>query len=797
MPIVPLLPEVLPNRSQEPEVFVPAVDNLFIALPAICAAIDATAIAFNLNSVSDTSPSTVTVDVGIRTFAVSAGKSWLPSMDLKIASAENPTTVWLNAVVDSYTGNSLVVNVLQYAGTKEASVTDWIITITAPPQIEYENSKIVVKSSPGLGSTNTKIRRFTTVETNTLTNDITYADTAASGASFTVVREGWYWIRYREERSAGTPVAGVSINSNQLTTNFGTGITFANRLAECTTSSISNLVAECYVLALLVVGDVLRAHTGGVDTTAGDGTRFEIRRVSLKGMGGASGGGGGGAPVDTSYIVSSADGTLTNERVLSSNDSTITVDFGTAGQARVRRPAISGDVSIPAGSNVATIQANSVENNMLAVTPANSIKVNNSNIAASPTDLVIPVNSLIGRGSTGDVVPLTIGTGLSVDAGVISASGGGGGGGAPVGAQYVVAVADGTLTGERVMTSSASNTVNIGVAGQMLIESAAKTGDVTCAANSNAMTIPNNTVGNAKASDMPANSIKCNNTAALADPVDLAIAASRLVGRADTGNLAAIPLSANFAWNSGTLSLAGVALWDGTNFKDTAGNTLLFNNGTYTWAAKPAANTVPAGTHILIDKVSFGGTHKHSIGPTAVSDGTDWLPAGGIQLLCSAMSSAASPLATASGTTATAFNITAHFSLPASFFEHAGGSLRVYGKFRKTGADATASVFTIRIGELNSANNDVIASVTTSAAANVNVKIDEDLVVTALGGDNVASFTSASLVPNLGTSTSGPTDKSSGTFNTNSLMYVIPTAHCAANAAATHELIAFKVWWVA
>ncbi len=72
MPIVPLLPEVLPNRSQEPDVFVPAVDNFFVAFPEICAAIDATAIAFNLNSVSDTSPSTVTVDVGIRTFAVSA-----------------------------------------------------------------------------------------------------------------------------------------------------------------------------------------------------------------------------------------------------------------------------------------------------------------------------------------------------------------------------------------------------------------------------------------------------------------------------------------------------------------------------------------------------------------------------------------------------------------------------------------------------------------------------------------------------------------------------------------------------
>lgn len=56
---------------------------------------------------------------------------------------------------------------------------------------------------------------------------------------------------------------------------------------------------------------------------------------------------------------------------------------------------------------------------------------------------------------------------------------------------------------------------------------AALTGDVTAAQNSNSTTISNNTVTNAKAADMPALSIKGNNTGSTSDPKDLTISQTR------------------------------------------------------------------------------------------------------------------------------------------------------------------------------------------------------------------------------------------------------------------------------
>lgn len=374
-------------------------------------------------------------------------------------------------------------------------------------------------------------------------------------------------------------------------------------------------------------------------------------------------------------------------------------------------------------------------------------------------------------------------------------TGGGGSGGAPTSAEYIVNTANAGLSAERVVTDNSVIAKDVTVAGQ--ISYTLVDGGITTAK------LALNAVGNARMAKMAANTVSVNNTNVTADRTDLALPINTLLGRGPTGDIIPVTMGTNMSITSGgALTSAGGGgsgnvTYDGTVFKDSAGNTIYFSNGEYTWATKPAASSVARNVHIAIDPASFGGTYKHTVGPTCVSDGTKWMPAGGRQLLCSGSSKAATPLGTASGTTATAFNIAAHFSLPANFFEYAGGGLEVRGKFRKTGADANPSVFTIRIGELNSANNDAIASATTTATALINVKIEESMTVTALGGDNTASFTSGLLIPNSGVSTTGPTDKSSGTFNTNSLMYVIPTAHCALNAAATHELLEIKVWWIA
>ena len=73
-----------------------------------------------------------------------------------------------------------------------------------------------------------------------------------------------------------------------------------------------------------------------------------------------------------------------------------------------------------------------------------------------------------------------------------------GGSGAPTDAEYIVASANGSLSAERVISNSTSVTVNFATGGQVSLERAALTGDVTASQNSNSTTIANGVVSTAK-----------------------------------------------------------------------------------------------------------------------------------------------------------------------------------------------------------------------------------------------------------------------------------------------------------
>lgn len=83
--------------------------------------------------------------------------------------------------------------------------------------------------------------------------------------------------------------------------------------------------------------------------------------------------------------------------------------------------------------------------------------------------------------------------------------------------------ASANMSAERVTTSSTSITVSTGVASQIEFQRAALTGDVTATANSNATTIANDVVTNAKLANMAAGTVKGLqiDAAGPADPVDL------------------------------------------------------------------------------------------------------------------------------------------------------------------------------------------------------------------------------------------------------------------------------------
>jgi hypothetical protein len=73
----------------------------------------------------------------------------------------------------------------------------------------------------------------------------------------------------------------------------------------------------------------------------------------------SSSGGGGGAPTDADYLVKTANGSLSAERVVG-DSTTVTANWGTAGAVSFERAALSGDVTASANSNTTAIASNAV-----------------------------------------------------------------------------------------------------------------------------------------------------------------------------------------------------------------------------------------------------------------------------------------------------------------------------------------------------------------------------------------------------------------------------------------------------
>jgi hypothetical protein len=142
-------------------------------------------------------------------------------------------------------------------------------------KLETGYSSIRVHTSNGHGSTNTKIRRFTTTAVNQ-GSDITYADSATLGSSFTINATGMYVISYSDVLATGQNV-GVSVNSTQLTTDIQS-ITTANRLVLAYSSAIGETI-NVAVAAYLSAGDVVRPHTQGSNEHDAQRVTMTISRV--------------------------------------------------------------------------------------------------------------------------------------------------------------------------------------------------------------------------------------------------------------------------------------------------------------------------------------------------------------------------------------------------------------------------------------------------------------------------------------------------------------------------------------
>jgi len=150
-------------------------------------------------------------------------------------------------------------------------------TLLKTPNVTTAQSMVRVNTANGYGSTNNVIRRFTNVVTNQ-GNDITYADSATLGASFTINTSGVYSVSYSDQFNT-TQDMGISVNTSAPTTRISS-IPVSEILTSAYTAG-ANLASCASATAYFPAGTVLRAHTytnaSGLNPTL---CQFTIARVS-------------------------------------------------------------------------------------------------------------------------------------------------------------------------------------------------------------------------------------------------------------------------------------------------------------------------------------------------------------------------------------------------------------------------------------------------------------------------------------------------------------------------------------
>lgn len=147
---------------------------------------------------------------------------------------------------------------------------------TAGTGAEVGDHEVVVHTGNGHGSTNAKIRRFTTTMTAVGTA-VTYADSASLGAAFTIVDTGLYAIHYSDQYAGGSVFqVGISRNSAEGTTAVAS-IAIADRLAYGL--GPDGAVVTVSRTVYLAAGDVVRPHTDGLPASVSNNVFFAIRKV--------------------------------------------------------------------------------------------------------------------------------------------------------------------------------------------------------------------------------------------------------------------------------------------------------------------------------------------------------------------------------------------------------------------------------------------------------------------------------------------------------------------------------------
>lgn len=140
-------------------------------------------------------------------------------------------------------------------------------------------SQVAFSSANGHGSTATKIRRWAFPALISSGTAITCSDSAVLGTTCTVHEDGVYSGFYGDQFTDGANAFGVTMNSQQLTTNIQ--LTTATTILTGAYTPGANLSNMVYWKRWLPAGTIIRAHDqGAASGTAVFGEKFSIQKDS-------------------------------------------------------------------------------------------------------------------------------------------------------------------------------------------------------------------------------------------------------------------------------------------------------------------------------------------------------------------------------------------------------------------------------------------------------------------------------------------------------------------------------------